>query len=60
MINLNELPQDKKGKEEHLLARKLQLLELISEMTTSQLVTPAQVHGLMWSTIEEIDGMLDE
>jgi len=60
MIDLSALPQDKKGKEEHLLARKLQVMVLLAAVVEDDFTSLSQMTGLMWSTIEEIDGMLDE
>ena len=60
MIDLNALPQDKQSKEEHLLARKLQVMELLAAVVEDDFTGLHQMTGLMWSTIEEIDGLLDE
>jgi hypothetical protein len=60
MINQATIPSDKKGKEEHLYARKTQLLELATEILSDEITTFSQVNGYIWNTIEEIDGLLNE
>ena len=54
------MPQDKKGAEIYLSAKKLQLLELAALILKNEITTFSQVNGYIWNTVEEIDGMLDE
>ena len=60
MIDKNTIPNGKVEKVLHLLSRKTQLLDLLGPLTSGEITTVSQITGLMWSTIEEIDGLLDE
>ena len=60
MIDQANIPNDKQGKEQHLLTRKLQVMELLTAVVEDDFTSLSQMTGLMWSTIEEIDGMLNE
>jgi len=58
MIDLNTIPMDKKGAEKHLLARKIQLLELAEEISNNEVTVFSQVNGYILSNVEEIDALL--
>ena len=60
MIDKNTIPGSKAGKEQHLYARKAQLLELAVAILSDEITSFSQVNGYILNTIEEIDGLLDE
>jgi len=60
MINLNELPQDKKGKEIALNAIESQMLDLAAKISTGDLRFVNDVEFYIWSVVHEISKLKEE
>ena len=60
MINLNELPQDKKGKEIALYAISSQFLALAALISTGEVNDIEDIDFYCWSVIRDVEAKLNE
>ena len=60
MISLNELPQDKKGKEIALNAISSQFLAMAALISTGEINDIADIDFYCWSVIRDVTSKLEE
>ena len=60
MNNDSDLPQDKKGIENFLKAKKRQLITIAEKIANNELSSLSQVNVYVWNEIQAIDEALDE
>lgn len=53
------MPQDKRGAEIYLLAKKVQLMEMAALIAEDKITTFSQVNFYIWSEVEKLDEALE-
>jgi hypothetical protein len=58
MIDPN-MPQDNRGAEAYLIAKKAQLVAMAEMIVSGELETFSQVNGYIWSEVERLDAQIE-